>query len=185
MPEANLKDLRAVLDHLLADGRKIAKSKLYADQRKGLLRRHPDGTFRVREVERYAASLPLVSAPDRETEEAQHYAARKARAEAEKLEEQAKAERFRNEVRAGKYIPRDDVEVELAARAGVLATGLRTMFETSLLDFIHVAGGDPRKAPELLSAFERQLDAALNEYSRPMDYEVTFHDDDAADDARD
>lgn len=171
--------LQEVLAHLADAGRKIGKSKLYRDKARGLLKARPDGTFRRADVERYAATLPAHALPDRHVAAVQEYATRKARAEAEKLEEQARAERFRNEIRAGQYIPREDVEVELAARVGVLGTGLRTMFETSLLDFIHLACGDPRKAPELLSAFERQLDAALNEFSRPMTYEVTF--DDAAD----
>lgn len=168
--------LKDVLAHLQEQGRKISQSKLYQDKGRGLLKAQPDGTYRKRDVDRYAASLPTHALPEKETAEAQEYASRKAKAEAEKLEEQAKAERFKNEVRAGKYILRDDVEVELAARVGVLATGLRTMFETSLLDLIHTAEGNPKKAPDLLSFFECQLDAALNEYARPMTYEVRFDD---------
>lgn len=174
MQKQSFASLKEVLAHLQEQGRKIGQSKLYADRAKGLLKAQADGSFRKRDVDRYAATLPMHALPEKETKAAQEYAARKAKAEAEKLEEQAKAERFKNEVRAGKYIPREDVEVELAARAGVLATGLRTSFETSLLDYIHMVDGNPRKASEMLSLFERQLDATLNEYARPMLYEVSL-----------
>lgn len=174
---ATLPDLAAVLAHLVAEGRKIGKSKLYNDMNRGLLRRQLDGTFALKDVKAYAIKLPMVAMPEKEATVVQEYAGRKARAEAEKLEAQAEAERFRNQVRAGKYVPRDDVEVELAVRAGVLATGLRTMFETSLLDFIHLVNGDPRSAQTLLAAFEQRLDAAINEYARPMEYEAELIDD--------
>ncbi|MBL3582608.1 hypothetical protein [Oleidesulfovibrio alaskensis] len=169
--------LKEVLEYLQEQGRKISKSKLYQDKSRGLLKAQADGTFRQRDVDRYAGALGLVATPDKEAAEAQEFASRKAKAEAEKLEEQAKAERFKNEVRAGRYILREDVEVELAARAGVLGTGLRTMIETSLLDILHTAQGNPKRAPEVLALFERKLDAALNEYSRPIVYEVTLSDD--------
>ncbi len=129
-----------------------------------------------RDVDKYAATLTSHALPNKDLAVAQEYASRKAKAEAEKLEEQAKAERFKNDVREGKFIPRDDVEVELAARAGVLATGLRTAFETQMLDFIYLVGGNPKKAADLLLAYERQLDMALNEYSRPITYDVSLED---------
>lgn len=176
-----LPDLAAVLAHLVGEGRKIGKSKLYNDVGRGLLRRQPDGSFAHKDVKAYGVKLPMVAMPEKEATVVQAFAERKAKAEAEKLEAQAEAERFRNLVRAGKYILRNDVEVELAVRAGVLATGLRTMFETSLLDFIHLANGDPRTAQTLLAAFEQRLDAAINEYARPMEYEAELIDDDDAD----
>jgi len=174
---APLKNLAAVLAHLVAEGRKIGQSKLYNDVGRGLLRRQQDGSFAHKDVKAYAARLPLVAMPEKEATELQGLAERKAKAEAEKLEAQAEAERFRNQVRAGKYVLRSDVEVELAVRAGVLATGLRTMFETSLLDFIHLVNGDPRSAQTLLGAFEQRLDTAINEYARPMEYEAELIDD--------
>jgi len=187
---APLKNLAAVLAHLVAEGRKIGQSKLYNDVGRGLLRRQQDGTFAHKDVKAYAARLPLVAMPEKEAAVVQEYAERKAKAEAEKLEAQAEAERFRNQVRAGMYVKRNDVEVELAVRAGVLATGLRTMFETSLLDFIHLANGDPRTAQTLLAAFEQRLDAAINEYARPMEYEAELiedadHTEDDTDDVAD
>jgi len=187
---ASLPDLAAVLAHLVAEGRKIGKSKLYNDVGRGLLRRQEDGSFAHKDVKAYAARLPLVAMPEKKASELQGFAERKAKAEAEKLEAQAEAERFRNQVRAGKYVLRNDVEVELAVRAGVFATGLRTMFETSLLDFIHLVNGDPRAAQTLLAAYEQRLDAAINEYARPMEYEAELIDDadhteDDTDDAAD
>ena len=48
----NLKNWQAVLDHVADNGRKLSKTKLYSDINRGLLRRQPDGTFRLRDVQR-------------------------------------------------------------------------------------------------------------------------------------
>lgn len=176
MQKQNFTSTKEVLAHLQDRGLRVSKSKIYEDKSKGFLKAQADGSFTKRDVDKYAATLTSHALPDKELAVAQEYASRKAKAEAEKLEEQAKAERFKNDVREGKFIPRDDVEVELAARAGVLATGLRTAFETQMLDFIYLVGGDPKKAANLLLAYERQLDMALNEYSRPIAYDVSLED---------
>ena len=42
-----LKNWQAVLDHVADNGRKLSKTKLYSDINRGLLRKQPDGTFRL------------------------------------------------------------------------------------------------------------------------------------------
>ena len=59
-----LKNWQAVLDHVAENGRKLSKSKLYKDIGEGRLRKQPDGTFRLRDVQRYMASLPTAGSPD-------------------------------------------------------------------------------------------------------------------------
>ena len=59
----NLKNWQAVLDHVADNGRKLSKTKLYSDINRGLLRKQPDGTFRLRDVQRYMASLPTARMP--------------------------------------------------------------------------------------------------------------------------
>ena len=97
------------------------------------------------------------------------------------VEEETARIRFKGEVERGRYIPREDVELELAGRAVVLESGIRQAVEMNVLDLVHLVGGDPRKSQEFLERFEAMLDAALNEYAGTAEFEVTFNDAEAGD----
>ena len=56
---------RQVLDHVAENGRKLSKSKLYKDIGEGRLRKQPDGTFRLRDVQRYMAKMCIRDRPQR------------------------------------------------------------------------------------------------------------------------
>ena len=51
----NLKDYRAVLTYTEENGRKLGKTKMFEDIKKGRLKKQPDGTFHQRDVDRYMA----------------------------------------------------------------------------------------------------------------------------------
>ena len=74
----------------------------------------------------------------------------------------------------GRYILKEQVHLELAARAVTLASGLKTAFEAQHLDLVALVDGNPRKGAALVEKLETMLDEALNEYSREMEFEVTF-----------
>ena len=59
-----LKTATDVLEHLLKNGRKIKKSKLYQDIRKGILRRNADLSFSVGNVNKYGTTLPMAETPE-------------------------------------------------------------------------------------------------------------------------
>ena len=171
----------AVLDHLKAGGRKVRKSKLYQDVKTGLLVRRPGGGFLRAAVEAYAETLPLEALPREDSDRNKDLARRRQEATIRKIEEETAQIRFRGEVERGRYIPREDVELELASRAVVLESGIRQAVEMSVLDLIHLVGGDPRKSQEFLERFENMLDGALNEYAGTAEFEVTFSEDTAGD----
>ena len=172
-PEA-LPSAAAVLAHLQAGGRKVRKSKLYQDVKAGLLARLPGGGFSRAAVETYAQTLPLTAPPAGEAERNKDLARRRQEATIRKIEEETARIRFRGEVERGRYIPREDVELELAGRAVVLESGIRQAVEMQVLDLIHLVGGDPRKSQEFLERFEAMLDGALNEYAAEAEFEVRF-----------
>ena len=59
----NCKNWKEALTYLQEDcGRKIGQTKLFADIKAGRLRKQPDGTFKRRDLDRYAASLPTADA---------------------------------------------------------------------------------------------------------------------------
>ncbi|WP_297849302.1 hypothetical protein [uncultured Desulfovibrio sp.] len=170
----NLKDYRAVLTYTEENGRKLKKTKLFDDIRKGRLKKQPDGTFKQRDVDRYMASLPMAGTPDIVAEKAADRQRRKEEADIRKAEAAAEREEFDLAVKKGKFVPREQVHLELAARAVTLASGLKTTFEAQHLDLVALVDGNPKKGAALMERLEAMLDEALNEYSREMEFEVTF-----------
>ncbi len=120
----NLKDYRAVLTYTEENGRKLKKTKLFDDIKKGRLKKQPDGTFRQRDVDRYMASLPMAGTPDAVAEKAADRQRRKEEADIRKAEAAAEARTFDLAVKKGRYVLKDQVHLELAARAGTLSSGL-------------------------------------------------------------
>ena len=62
----------------------------------------------------------------------------------------------------------------LAARAMVLSSGLRSAFESKVLDYIELVHGDPKTAASLVDALAGTLDQALNEFSTGVEHSVDF-----------
>lgn len=172
----DLRSVAAVLGHLQESGRKVRKSKLYQDVKSGLLARRADGAFRRADVDAYAQTLPLVAVPEKDSDRIKELAQRRQEATIRKIEEETERIRFRREVERGRYIPREDVELELAGRAVVLESGIRQAVEMHVLELVELVGGDPRRSQEFLERFETMLDGALNEYAATAEYEVTFTD---------
>lgn len=170
----NFKDYRAVLNYTEENGRKLKKTKLFDDIRKGRLKKQPDGTFRQRDVDRYMASLPMAGTPDIVAEKAADRQRRREEADIRKAEASAAREEFDLAVKQGQFVQRARVHLELAARAATLSAGLKTAFEARHLDLVALVDGNPKKGAALVEKLETLLDEALNEYSREMEFEVTF-----------
>ena len=159
-----------VLEYLQAAGRKISQSQLYKDIKRGYLRRQPDRSFKQRDVDNYAATLAIISMPEAKTEGVLDLAEEDLKEKIAKNREQRISIVFDREIKAGKYIKREDVALELASRAAALALSLRSVFRLNVADYIRMAGGDVDKAEQLAQEFENNLDMALNEYSKPMEF---------------
>lgn len=171
-----LKTATDVLEHLLKNGRKIKKSKLYQDIRKGILRRNADLTFSVSNVNKYGTTLPMAETPEMVAQEAEERVRRKDNADIRIKEAEARRKELAADVAEGKYIPRDMVEQELAARAVTLNSGLKSAFEASSLDLIDAVGGDPKQAHHFLRKVEAIIDNLSNRYAQPMEIEVNLDD---------
>lgn len=175
MSTPHLASYKDVLAHITEElNRKCGKTKLFEDIKLGRLKKQPDGSFRQRDVERYAASLPMAGTPDAVAEKAADRQRRKEEADIRKAEAAAKREEYDLAVKMGKYVPKSDVHLELAARAVTLSSSLKTAFESRNLDFIDAVDGNPKKGAALVELQSRILDEALNEYSQEMEFEVKF-----------
>ena len=166
---AVLADYKAVLDYVAEHGRKLAKTKLYADVSKGRLKKQPDGTFRPRDVDKYLVSLPLAGTPEGLTEKVADRQRRKEEADIRKAEAQAKREEFNLAVAQGKFLPRDQIAAELAVRAVALRDALKNAMESAASDVIELVGGDPKQTSALLEYMGRLFDRSMGDYARPLD----------------
>lgn len=174
-PQRLLKNVGDVLRYLQDEcHRQVAKSKLYADIKIGLLRKE-NKSFRQRDVDRYAATLPLSTTPDGRTAAALALQQRKDAAEVRRIEALADREEKKNAIMEGAYVSREDVNQELAARAMTLNSGIKTAVQTAALDIILAVGGDQQKTELLIRKMDEVIDGACNEYSRAMEFEVNLH----------
>lgn len=178
--ETGIKDYRSMLAYAEEQGRKVKKTKLFQDIKKGLLKKQPDGSFRKKDADRYLASLPMAGTGDLVAERASDRQRRKEEQEIRRITNAANREEFDLEVKKGKFIPREQVHLELAARAVTLATGLKTAFEAHGLDIIALVDGNPKKAAALIEFLEKLLEESFNEYSRPMEFEIEFIEEDVS-----
>lgn len=170
----NFPDVKSVLAYLQGQGRKISQAALYNGINNGFLRRQKDKSFRKRDVDVFATTLPMLAIPQREADESTDLGREKMREDIEKIREQKLSIRFSREKESGKYILREDVALELASRAATLSLALRGVFRLNVADYIRMADGDVTKAEEIAAEFEKNLDMALNEYSKPMEFKIEF-----------
>ena len=172
----SLKNWSAVLAYVREAGRKLGQTKFFEDVKRGRLKKLADGSFRRRDVDRYMMSLPMLETPDGVVARAAERQRKKEEAEIRKLRADADLRELELSVRRGKYISREDVYQELAARALALSSGIRTAFEAHALELVEAAGGDPRKAAVLSQALERIFDDALSDYARELEIIVDMTD---------
>ena len=132
----SLKNWSAVLAYVQDAGRKLGQTKFFEDVKRGRLKKQVDGSFRRRDVDRYMASLPMRETPDGVVARAAERQRKKEEAEIRKLRADADLRELELSVRRGKFIARDDVYQELAARALVLSSGIRTAFEAHALELV-------------------------------------------------
>ncbi len=164
--------------HYLKDecGRKIGKTKMFEDIKVGRLKKQTDGSFKRRDLDRYAASLPLAGTPDKVATDAARRQQEKEEQEIRRIRAAADREEFNLKVKQGQYIERDAVFQELAARAVALSASLKTAFEAQSLDVIEVVEGNPKKSGSLIERIEQIIDESMSEYAKPVEIDVTFVD---------
>lgn len=159
---------------LQSQGYKISRGKFYNDCEAGFPAVHKDGTVSRYQVLQYGQQLdverrsiaPVDLAAQREEAET-----RKAVADAKKAEIQA--EDLQREQDA-KWLHRDEAWAQMAALIGSLVDVIRHHNQVGHLHIIHLAGGDPSRAPEVLEALEEIRARAFNEVLAAGKIEAVF-----------
>lgn len=169
------KGVPEVLAYAREHGRKVEKSKAHMDIRSGMLRRQNDGTFLQSDVDAYLKTLLYLGSPEGiagDIESAAERQRRREEADIRKAEASAARDELKLAVEMGKYLPKDDVYMELAVRALALQNAIKNAFEAHCVEAINLVEGKARHADELVEFVGKIIDNALNEYSQPMSFDV-------------
>jgi len=166
-------NLAAVLEYLKDCGWKSTKSSLYRHHGEGKLLPRSDGAYQLKDVEKYARTwLKQAATGKKMSEQADELQSRKLKQELANLELKYEREAFAHAREQGQYVPREQMEIELAGRAGVLDAGLKHWVQSRAAEWIRTAGGDTKKVGELINLMNRDLDEHINNYAASTEYQV-------------
>lgn len=162
-------NLTEVLEYIKTAGWKVEKSKLYADARK--IGKQKNGTFAQKDVDEYARlCLPRIdgSSPD------DNSMVEKARLDNQILTEKLKAIKLDNEINAGQWLPRSEVEQKHATKLGVLMTAIDNYIASGSIEAaIDLVGGNRDKVAELREHLKKGFRDMLHEYARRPEFAVS------------
>lgn len=165
----SFKSLHQVLQHLKDAGYKIGKSKLYEDAKKGAIRINSDNSVLETEVRAYAGTLSRVAGDIQDLNDIHIQKVVKEVELAGIKIERAKLDLDKD---LDKYIPREDFEQELAARAMIFENGFRNLFATQAAEWIALVAGKPGKLPDFMRALNQALDGQLSAYATTRTFQV-------------
>lgn len=172
-PEA-LKNILEVVKYLKGlDRYKVAQPTVYRHRDHGKLRPQPDGSFLVRDVDRYAGTfLKLKDGSGGLTARAPAIADEKAAAEARKLNAQAEHWDIKVRILKGEYIERSAFEAALARRAAVFKSDIENFIRSNSAEMIKLVGGDDLKAPDVIEFWLEASERLLARYSEDSQHEL-------------
>ena len=171
MVEQSFPNLLAVVKYLQEQGYKVSKSTAYKHQQQGKIRAEADGSFSLESVQEYARRwLKPADGSDKVWDESGRLQRDKLRAETKKIQAQARLAELKSQVMADSYMPRTQYEMDLAARAQLFKSDLTTFARGRAGDIIEVAGGDPGRAPELISWLLAEFEEFLGRYARESEF---------------
>lgn len=152
-----------VLRHLDREGWKVSQTTIYKHKKRGLIRPNERGRYLRSVVDAYAARhlQRLDGAPTGAGAEDEKRAAeiRKTLAQAEHWEIKAAVAR-------GAYIPREQHEEDLAARAAVLRSDLLDLCRSRAPDVVNIVDGDPEKTTDLSEFMVDMVLTFLDRYAK-------------------
>lgn len=170
-----LPNIAAVLQYLQGEGWKETKTSLYRRQKEGKILPRPDGTYAKKDVDKYARTfLKQIATGKRLSENTDELQRKKLEQELKNLILKNERENFNYEKDRGLYIPKDQMEIELATRAGILVAGLKHWVQTRSADWIAAVSGDAKKVGELINMMSNDVDEHINQYAGSKEYEVVI-----------
>ena len=172
-------NLLTVLKWLQDNGWKAARQSLYRHQSQGKLLPNSDGKYTLRAVKKYAKTfLKQTSTGKRVQENTDDLQRQKLEQELKNLKLKNERETFNFQKDKGLYVPREQLEIELATRAGIFLAGLKHWIQSKAADWIDAVSGDTRKVGGLIHQMTSDLDDHINQYAgQAAEYDVIIEPD--------
>jgi hypothetical protein len=167
--------IAAVLEYLETSGWKVTKTSLYRHQGEGKLLPKENGSFRKKDVDKYAKTFLKEQSTGKKVKTLEDALQRKKlEADLRNLDLEHERKKLQHDRELGKYILREKMEIELAARAGILEAGLKHWIQSGAAGWLRLGEGNVKKAGELISAMIRDLDEHINGYAQAREYELVI-----------
>lgn len=173
------KSIEAVRRFLLANGYSVTKSTIGRHSKDGYIRA---GATEEQAFKYAKAFLKEVATGKRKDEAVADEHRRYLRGRAEKIEQEVAQLRLKTLEQEGKLIPREQRDQDLAARAVMLKGGLKHLVQSNVNSWVHLVGGDPRKAGDLQRELLGNIERMLSGYARADNIVLEFEDDALGDD---
>lgn len=167
-PSNNLirfKNVAEVMKWLQAEGYKIKKSKVYNDVKSGFLVQSEDGSFSQNDILAYVHTQSLDKIADNKAGKLDALSEKRLEKEVEKLTVQVQKLTWDMEKDQGKFLPKEDVRMELALKISVFEAGFKHIVATSAQDWASAIGGEPGKYQILIDQINTAIDALLGEFA--------------------
>lgn len=173
--EDALNNIAVVLAYLVNSGWKITKTSLYRHQQQGKIKPGDDGKYSKRVVDKYARTfLKQTATGKRFTEETDDLQRKKLTKEIARLELAVEREEFALQRDRGLYVPREQVNLEIAGYCAILYHNGRHWLQTSAADWITAVNGETKRVGELINIMTKSFDEMVNHIVRNKEYEVVF-----------
>lgn len=169
----SFKNLREVTEYLRGQGWKVAQSTVYKHENDGKIRPEADGSYGIKSVLKYARSFLLLKSTKEKLDD-EALQRKKTMAEIRRIDEQAKLARIKRMVEEGRYILKEQFELELAARAAALEAALLFMVQSKVGNWIRIVSGDFKRTQDLISDFSDAVNDTLNEFASLKEFHVLF-----------
>jgi len=164
-----------VLDYLTGSGWKVTKTSLYRHQAEGKILPAADGAYRQKDIDKYARTfLKQKSTGKKISDRTDELQRRKLEQELANLELENKRKQLAYDKEQEKYIPREQMEIELAGRAGILEAGLKHWVQSRAAEWIRTVSGDMKKVGDLINLMNHDLDEHINSYASQGEYQVVI-----------
>jgi hypothetical protein len=165
---------KEVWKYLQEQGWKISESGFYKHCKQNWLL-PTDGVYTKKKVDKYASDKLNTKATGKKVnDELEAKNSRKIDAEIRKTEAQAAKAEHDLEVAQGKYVLKEDLLLELVARAGVFDAALKYFIQLNVPEWIRIVGGDMSKVADIIQMAEDGIDQVLSELVRVEEHKVEF-----------
>ena len=177
MTPSEFKNAREVWGYLSANGWAISQRSVHAHMKDGLLKAGASGLYELKAVQKYA-SLHLVRKDTRMKVEDEDIQRMIKKAELKYKVEQGRLAEFNRLKEEGRYILREDSDLQMAQMMVIFDAILRQMNQTRAADYIALVDGDEAKVADLIRAMNDDADEVMNECATTKEFNVVFDIDD-------